>query len=330
MEKENDILFEEIISIENLLLAWSEFVIGKRHKKDVQMFQLDLMTNFFTLHGELANYTYQHGNYQAFKIFDPKPRNIHKAKVRDRVLHHAIYRILYPYFDVKFINDSFSCRLEKSVHKALRRFRKFGQKASLNNIQIGWILKGDVKKCFASVDQEILKNILQKYLTDEKVVCLLDKIIKSFNSGLIGKGLPLGNLTSQLLINIYLNDLDQFVKHKLKVKYYLRYADDFVILHNNKKYLDNLLPQVDNFLLNNLKLEIHGKKCFVKTLTSGIDFLGWTNFFKHRVLRTLTKKRMFKRLAVVKNNTQTLNSYLGLLKHGNTEKIRQKILTLSL
>src|SRR3989344_8085912 len=117
--------FEDIISTENILEAWKEFIRGKRQRKDVQEFGLNLMDNILELHSDLVNHIYKHGGYQAFNICDPKPRNIHKAQVRDRLLHHAIYRILYPFFDRIFISDSFSCRIDKGMHKALNRFRSF-------------------------------------------------------------------------------------------------------------------------------------------------------------------------------------------------------------
>ncbi|MDO9231112.1 MAG: hypothetical protein Q7U36_01360 [bacterium] len=114
--------FNDIICLENLLLAWKEFVCGKKQKKDVQEFSLQLMDNIFSLHFELSNHTWKHGGYQAFKINDPKPRDIHKAKVRDRLLHHAIYRKLYPFFDKTFTADSYSCRNNKGTHKAVDKF----------------------------------------------------------------------------------------------------------------------------------------------------------------------------------------------------------------
>lgn len=141
----------------------------------------------------------------------------------------------------------------------------------------------------------------------------------------ICKGLPLGNLTSQLLINVYMNEFDQFMKHERKVKYYIRYADDFVILGNDKIVLENLLKEISNFLQNNLKLTLHPDKVFIKTLASSVDFLGWVHFPKHRVLRTATKKRMFRNL-FEKQNENTLQSYLGMLSHGNGYKLSQKIL----
>ena len=313
--------YEDLISIDNLLCSWQEFLKGKRNKKDVQEFQFNLMDNILSLHYDLKNNIYKHGGYECFKVNDPKPRTIHKASVRDRLLHRAIYRILYPFFDKTFISDSFSCRTNKGTHKAINRFREFGCKVSKNNAKTCWVLKCDIKKFFASIDQNILISILRQSIPDEDIINLLKEIVVSFEPN----GLPLGNLTSQLFSNIYLNELDQFVKHKLKVKYYIRYADDFVILSENRKCLENILAKMEYFLVTELKLIPHPNKIFIKTLSSGVDFLGWINFFDHRVLRTKTKKRMFSLLN--KNSaTETINSYLGLLKHGNCCNIKERIL----
>jgi RNA-directed DNA polymerase len=316
--------YEDIISLENLLLAWQEFLRGKKNKADVQEFKLKLMDNILDLHTDLKNRIYAHDKYQAFKVNDPKPRDIHKASVRDRVLHRAIYRILYPFFDKKFILDSYSCRLDKGTHKALDRFQDFGKRASFNHTKTVWVLKGDIKKCFASIDQQILFEILKKNIKDVNVLILLRTIIKSFSSGVIYKGLPLGNLTSQLFINIYLNEFDQFVKHKLKFKYYIRYADDFVFFSQDKNELEEIVPVISQFLLERLKLTIHPKKLFIKTLASGVDFLGWVHFPYHRVLRTSTKWRMFRRLEKTQKE-ETIQSYLGMLGHGNGYKLVNKI-----
>lgn len=317
--------FEDIISIENLLEAWREFIRGKRNKYDVQEFQFNLTHNIFLLHRDLANHTYKHGPYQAFSIWDPKPRSIHKASVRDRLMHHAVYRVLYPFFDKLFISDSFSCRLKKGAHKALDRFCSFSYIVSKNNTQTCWILKCDLKKFFATIDHEILITILEKYIPDKDIIWLLKGIINSFFSTRMGVGLPLGNLTSQLLVNIYMNEFDLFVKHKLASKYYIRYADDFVVLSDEKSSLKKQVDLVKKFLEQKLKLTIHPDKIFIKTLSSGIDFLGWINFPDHRILRTTTKRRMIKRIKI-SPKLDTLQSYLGLLKHGNTFKLRNKIL----
>lgn len=315
--------FEDIICLDNLLEAWKEFVRGKRNKKDVQEFLFHLMDYTLSLHCDLNNHTYRHGSYQAFNISDPKPRNIHKASVRDRLLHHAIYRILYPFFDKTFISDSFSCRLEKGTHKALNRFRQFAHKASQNNTRTCWILKCDIKKFFASIDHQILLDILDSYISDKWIIWLLKEIIESF-SAKPGVGLPLGNLTSQLFVSVYMNEFDQFVKHKLKIRYYIRYADDFVILSGNKEYLENLIFPMNKFLFEELKLQLHPNKVSIKTLNSGIDFLGWVNFPYHRILRTATKRRMIRRIAE-SSMSETSNSYLGLLRHGNTKKLKNKL-----
>jgi len=145
-------MFKTIISFENLCAAWREFVSGKKLKKDVAEFSLDLSSNLFALHEDLKNKLYEHGGYEAFGISDPKPRSIHKASVRDRVVHHAIYRILYPCFNSKFICDTYSCRNDRGVHRALRRFERFAKKVSKNNTRTCWVLKCDIQKFFASID----------------------------------------------------------------------------------------------------------------------------------------------------------------------------------
>lgn len=286
------------------------------------------MDNLISLHRDLKNKSYTHGSYQAFNISDPKPRNIHKASVRDRLLHHAVYRILYPYFDKRFIHDSYSCRLNKGTHRALNQFQKYARRVSQNNTKQCWILKCDIKKFFASIDHLTLRYIVVQHL-DQDTCWLLSEIIDSFHTrlshGLISnKGLPLGNLTSQLLVNIYMNEFDQYVKHKFKAKHYIRYADDFLFLSQNKPLLTHMADRSYVYLRENLKLELHPHKVSIKTLSSGIDFLGWVHSPTHRVLRTTTKRRMMKNLS--NNSTkETKTSYLGLLKYGNMWKLQKSI-----
>jgi len=317
-------MFEKIISIENLLLAWQEFLRGKRHRLDAQLFGVRLMDNIFALHHDLSYHTYRHGGYQAFNISDPKPRLIHKAEVRDHLLHHAVHHVLYPFFDQLFIFDAYSCRLSKGTHKAIKRLYEFYWRVSKNSTKTCWALKGDIRKFFASIDHGVLLNILQARIADENMMWLLSEIISSFHSSQTGKGLPLGNLTSQLLSNIYMNEFDQFVKHGLKVKYYIRYADDFVILSTNKDELQQMIVAIQDFLMRKLKLELHPDKLFLQTFSSGLDFLGWVNFVDHRVLRGTTRKRLFSKLGD-HPTLATLNSYQGLLRHGNAKKLTAKL-----
>lgn len=313
--------YREIITVSNLLLAWEEFLAGKKKRNDVEIFQGKLMDNIFILYNNLVERTYQHGSYQAFNISDPKPRNIHKATVCDRLLHRLLYNETYQYFDRHFINDSYSCRLDKGTHRAIRQFSKFSKVVSKNEKKTVWVLKCDIRKFFASIDHQILKNILTKYIDDKDLLWLFGQVIDSFDTpGKVNIGLPLGNLTSQLLVNVYMNEFDQFVKQDLKIKYYIRYADDFVFLSDDKEELIILRPKLETFLNEHLCLAMHPKKTFLTTLASGVDFLGWIQFQDHRVLRTATKRRMLKR--ITENNVlSTRNAYLALLKHGNAHKL---------
>lgn len=362
MKKQLQVSYQEIVCLENLFTAWQEFLPGKKKKEDVQEFGARLIDNILQLQAELANFTYVHGDYEAFNISDPKPRNIHKATVRDRVLHHAIYRKLYPFFDKVFICDSYSCRIGKGAHKSINRFKKFCLQVSKNNTRTVWVLKCDIRKFFASIDHKILLEILNIYIPDKNILWLLEQVIRSFYSRIYGvipsecvrardplvfdlnklrnfsasllhssvgmtgsEGLSLGNLTSQLFCNVYMNEFDQFVKHKLKAKYYVRYADDFVFLSDSKDSLLSVVPKIVAFLDERVKLQFHPDKIFIKTLASGVDFLGWVNFPHHRVLRKTTRRRMFKRIYSQPMN-ETFQSYLGLMSHGNTYRLKQEVL----
>ena len=186
-------------------------------------------------------------------------------------------------------------------------------------------MKCDIRKFFASIDQEILVEIVRKHITDQNVIWLIERIVKSFQSTALGKGLPLGNLTSQLLVNVYMNEFDQFVKHGFKRKYYIRYADDFVIMDSDRGVLMEILFKIQEFLEEKLKLKLHPNKVHIKTISSGIDFLGWVNFPNHKVLRTSTKWRMFKRLEDKQFKEESVRSYLGMLKHGNAYQLKRNI-----
>lgn len=311
--------FDNIISVENLLEAWREFAKGKRGRRDAQEFERNLMANLLDLHERLASKRYRHGGYEAFAVSDPKPRSIHKATVGDRVLHRAVYRKLYPFFDRLFIADSFSCRIGKGTHAALDRFRSMARKASRNHTRTCWVLKCDIRKFFASIDRGILMGILGRHLADDDVLRLLGEITGSFSPGL-----PLGNLTSQLFANVYLNELDQFMKRQLKARYYIRYADDFSIIADCRDCLARLLTTIRTFLRGCLKLELHPDKVFIKTVAGGVDFLGWVHFPDHRVIRAATRKRMVRFLR--KNAPLAARqSYLGLLQHGNAHGLREAL-----
>ncbi|MBI4991828.1 MAG: group II intron reverse transcriptase domain-containing protein [Candidatus Harrisonbacteria bacterium] len=330
-------IFDQIISLENLFHAWDIFKVGKRSKADVQEFERNLEDNIFALHKELEDKTYIHRGYTSFYITDPKVRHIHKALVRDRVIHHALFNVLYPIFDKTFISESYSCRINKGTHKAVDRFQIYSQKVTKNHTKKCFVLKCDIQKFFASIDHAILKTFIENKIKDKNVLWLINIIIDSFHSEVgLNKGAPIGNLTSQLFANIYLTELDQFIKQNLKIPYYIRYTDDFVILSESKEFLIKLIPIIEKFLKSNLKLTLHPNKISIRPYHQGIDFLGYVLFPHHRTPRTRTRRRIFNKLesniALCKNEKipittldNSLQSYFGFLKHANSYKLTQKL-----
>lgn len=329
-------LYSQIISVENLFLAWKVFRSDKHYKKDVAKFEFHLEENIFELHHQLLARTYEHGSYYAFYIQDPKQRLIHKATVQDRVLHHAIFNILNPIFEPTFIASSYSCRVGKGTHKGVKNLATMLRKVSKNNSGLCFALKCDIQKFFASVDQDILLEILARRIKDEDTMKLLHKIIYSFDKTNDKKGIPIGNLTSQLFANIYMNEFDQFIKHVLTIKYYVRYTDDFVIVSDNTDYLCNLLPHIRKFLNGELALNLHPNKISIRKYRQGIDFLGYVILPHHTQLRTKTKRRMLRNIdrkiqeynndeISSKTFNQTLQSYYGVLYHAKSHKFTQKL-----
>jgi len=334
-------IYRNIITPENIFQCWEEFLVGKKKKKDVLIFERNLEDNLFGLYHELKEKMYMPGDYSGFYVRDPKLRLIHKAAVADRVVHHIVCRELERIFEPSFYAHSYSCRKNKGTHKGVLAFYSLARKASKNNTKTCWVLKCDVKKFFASINQQILLEILKRKIKDDDYIGLLRKIIDSFHSDRTTdisnkKGIPIGNLTSQYFANVYLNDLDQFVKQKLKVKYYVRYADDFVILSCDKLYLENLLPSIQLFLKEKLDLIVHPDKIFFKKFSSGVDFLGYIIFPHYILPRTKTRRRLFRKIKLkieeyksgeitIEKLNQTIQSYLGYLSHANSYKLRREL-----
>lgn len=305
-------LFARIISPENLFLAWREFRRGKRSKLDIQQFEFAREDNIFQLHDELVRKTYRHDSYVPFSINDPKPRRIHKATVRDRLVHHAVFRVLYPIFDRSFIFDSYSCRIGKGTHRAVKRLEQFTRSMSGNNRKNIWALKCDVRRFFDSIDHVVLLRLIQRKISDEHVLWLIGLILGSFEKA-SGVGLPLGNVTSQLFANIYLNELDRFVKHELRTLFYMRYCDDFLLLGDNQKHLLRVKDAIAGFLQQELRLLLHPNKVTIRSYRQGIDFVGYVVRPHCIILRTKTKQRMLKRIT-----SENQSSYLGVLRHCNS------------
>ena len=315
-------LYNKLCSFSNLFLAYKKARTGKTLKKYVVEFEINLERNLADLNNELKNQIYKPKPLETFILRDPKTRRISKSDFRDRIVHHAIVNILEPIFEKIFIYDSCANRIGKGNLFALNRFDKFKREVSKNgkvipnkfkdsNYVVGYCLKCDIKHYFQEVNHEILIKIIKKKIADEKVIWLIERILNNYSNHEIlrfrdtknsfavfqykeGKGVPLGNLTSQFFANVYLNELDYFIKHKLGVKYYLRYVDDFVILHSSKEQLEIWKNQIQKFVEENLKIELHKDKSKVIPLSRGIDFVGFRNFYYFRLL----KKRNIRKIKV--------------------------------
>lgn len=293
--------------------------MGKKARIDVSEYQKQVVENIRGLHESLTSGSYYHGNYQPFTICDPKTRKIHKATARYRLVHQAIVSAIEPLFEKRFIYDSYSCRLSKGTHAGVRRLGIFLRQASRNNTQKVYVLKCDVRQFFASIDHEILLRLIESKIDDEQTLELLRTIILSHGTE-SGKGIPLGNVTSQLFANIYLHELDWFMKQTLGVKHYLRYCDDFVIVSTDKKYLESLIEPIRIFLKDNLELGLHPHKVSIQSWHQGVDFLGYVLRPYATTIRTKTKQRMLLRV-----NENNLSSYLGICSHANGYRLSQVV-----
>lgn len=248
--------------------------------------------------------------------------------------------VLEPIFDPTFIDQSFPCRKDKGVHKWVSCLRSMLQKESKSNKVTCYVLKCDVAKFFDSIDHKILISLLWKKITDDGAMELLRDIIWSFKSErsdeFISRGVPIWNLTSQLFANVYMNEFDQFMKCDLKVRYYARYTDDFVIVSKDKEYLERLLVKIQTFLENNLHINLHPEKVSINKYSQGVDFLWYVTFPKFTLVRGRTKKRILRKWKQALNDYEdnliddkrlgsSLNSYLGVLSHANAHNFSQDL-----
>lgn len=331
-------LWKELCSYENLFLAFKKAKKRKSNIIYVIEFEKCLKENLLHLRSELLLHSYSPKPLKTFIVRDPKTRKISKSQFRDRVVHHALCNTIEPIFEKFFIYDSYANRKGKGTLKALQRFDFFKRKVSKNNTRTCYILKADIKHYFETVDHGILLNIIRNKIKDERIVWLIKAILQNHKVGGRGSlGMPLGNLTSQFFANVYLSELDYFVKHQLKAGYYIRYVDDFVILHQNYKILEEYKNQINDFLVLNLKLELHPNKSKIIKLGNGVNLLGYRAFYHHKLLRKANKRkfgRKFKeKLDLYKNKginyedfINSLQGWLGYAMWADTYKLRQIIL----
>ncbi len=322
-------LYAKVICIENLLLAAFKALRRKRHKISAASFNYNLEHEIVSLHGELQNGAYRPSPYRMFEIREPKVRNICCSAFRDRVVHHAICNLLEPLFERRFISDTYACRVRKGTHKALKRVHIFSRKYP-------YFLKCDIQKFFENIDHNVLKRLLSQMIKDKKLLSLLDIIINHAVPGnQLGKGLPIGNLTSQHFANTYLGELDHFLKDRLRVGGYVRYMDDFICFSESKKVLREVLDEIQKFLEAKLKLRLKEKITTLGPTTEGVSFLGFRVFPNLIRLQRSNLVRFRKKVKSKEANymkceiseeelTASVSSMIAHISHANTLALRRK------
>lgn len=322
---------EKICTFKNAMAAFKKARKCKRYRPDVMRFEKDREANLIRAVEDLEDGTYTPGPYTVFKVFEPKERVIMALPFYDRVIQHMIVTFIEPIFEKRFIFHSFACRKDKGVHEASAILTKWLYKLEILEGKKIWAIKADIRHYFQSVNHEILKAEIRRYISDRRLLAILDRIID--NNGIYepGVGIPVGNLTSQLFANVYLNILDQFVKHELGIKYYIRYMDDFVILGEDPEELKRILARIEEFINTRLKLQLNPKTTIIYT-KNGVDFVGYRHWATMKLLRKAATRRLKQLLKNFEEGTITeeyfdrsLASRLGHMEHADTCKLRQDI-----
>ena len=330
-------LWQELCSYDNLLLSFKKARKRKTTLGYVKDFEKNLENNLLGLRSELLFHCYNPKSLVDFIIRDPKTRKISKSDFRDRVVHHALCNIIEHIFEKVFIHDSYANRIGKGVLRAIERFDYFKRIVSKNNTVRSYALKADIKRYFERVDHFILLVILRKKIKDKRLIWLIKKILANSMGKGDGKGMPLGNLTSQFFANVYLNELDHFVKHKLNAKYYIRYVDDFVILHHEKELLQNYQYKISQFLKSNLFLDLHDGKSKIIRLGKRLSFLGFRMFYHHKLLKKQNIWKFYNKLNEFRKQFKysqidydilydALEGWIAYAKQANSYKLRKNII----
>jgi retron-type reverse transcriptase len=337
---ENITDYERVCDFGNLYEAHRKARRGKRNKRDVIVFEMDLAANIWDLKTRLEEKTYTAGGYHCFMIHDPKEREIQALSYADRVVQHSLCdNVLTPFFERRLIYDNCACRAGKGTHFGMARLELFMRKHYGRHGADGWILKADVRKYFPSVNHEILLERLRKVIPDPDVMSLLDMIVRSWN-GADGHGLAMGNQTSQLFALFYLDPVDRLIKEKLRIKSYTRYMDDMVLLHEDKECLRECLKQMRELCGSELKLELN-EKTQIFPIRHVVDYLGWHFYLTDsgkvvKKLRTRSKNRLKRRMRGLAKGyaegrlgfdavNRSMSSTHGHLMHGHTYRLRAKL-----
>ncbi len=332
MPKTYNRLFDEIVDFENLYRAYIKARRCKRYNPEVLRFSSKLEDELLAIQDKLLGGTYKTGNYYRFVIYEPKKREIAALPFRDRVVHHALCNVIEPLFERKFVHDSYGCRVRKGTHAGSDRLVEFLRRAQRTWGKV-FCLKGDIEKFFPSVHHEALKGIVRRTIRCKQTLNLIDGIIDSTPES---KGMPIGNLTSQLFANVYLNELDHFAKEKLRVRFYVRYMDDFILLYPEKERLHEWHESIAMFLHERLRLNLNSKTS-IFPISRGVDFLGYRAWVTHRLLRKRSIIGMRRKLNALAERYGTgeisldtvqpvIASWLGHAKHANSYNVRKKLL----
>lgn len=324
-------MIEDIASFQNLHMAFQKAYKGKKNDPEAAHFFLNLEENLFDLKKELLSKTYTPGRYRYFRIRFPKERIISVAPFKDRVVHHALVRIIEPIFEKKFVENSFACRKGKGTHRAVL----LAQKLLLYN---SFYLKMDVEKYFETLDHEKFIEIFSEEIDDAHVLWLVKKIFQTSerSSGVAGKGIPIGNLTSQFFANVYLDKLDHYIMDVCSVRNYIRYMDDMVIFSNDIYELKDIRDKTKKFMKENLRVELKQRGTFIQRQENGLSFIGYRIFpnlvrVKNKNIRRL-KEKIFSRekqynIGEIKeeNRTASVQSIIGYFKHADSRNLMKSI-----
>ena len=343
-------IFEEVYDFENLYAAYLDARKNKRYREEVLSFTADLEENLLGIQNHLIHQTYQLGRYREFYVHEPKKRLIMALPFRDRVMQCALYRIINPIFVRGYISTSYGSIRGGGTIKAIRQLQ-YWLRLLTKKPEKYYALKMDVTKFFFRIPHDVQLRILREKITDERVMWLFDTIINSSDTPfglpldvvdvencerLYDVGMPVGNLISQMLANIVLNKVDQYIKRDLRVRYYMRYMDDMLILGSDKKALHEIKELVEVFMDENLRLQLNSKTS-IRPVSHGIEYVGYRVWHNHIRLKKATALRMKRRLRKVRTLYgegklkfetchHTLMSYLGFLKHCSDNALRDKVL----
>lgn len=341
MAKTYNNLFPQIYDFESLHAAYLRARAGKRNRLEVQRFERDLEGNLIQLQNELIWGQYQIGSYRLFRVYEPKERQVAALPFRDRVVQHALVAAIEPIWERRFIADSYACRPGRGTHRGADKAQAMLRQVKREHGRV-FVFKADIAKYFASIDHTILKQQLRRRIACRPTLALLDHIIDSANGihSTPGVGLPIGNLSSQLCANIVLHDLDEFVKHGLRQRHYVRYMDDFIVVHHDRAHLQRVRVKVERFLAQRLRLTTnHKTDIFPIAPLRGraLDFLGYRMWPTHRRLRkssiariTHTLRRLGRQYArgqvSLARITESVKSWVAHALHADALGLRTKVL----